>query len=263
MVARTGSGYTRVRHVLVQRHSGADRSSTLAKFLKNRKHRALILYLLLLTGWEPARKPHRSEVWLRALQVDQGKRTWSKSSVSQAWSDLVSMELVERTRENRLARVIPRREDANGEYFHPDGKTPINYYFHLPGEFWTEDYFDSLSLPALFVLLIILKETNEKAEVHLTYEQTADWYGMSPSSAKKGYLELRAAGLLNVREESETAPLATHGVTQHFYYSLSGPFSTKSREAARKKAKAEADARKTSTTKTKRSGSAASRKTSK
>ena len=74
---RTRRGYTPVRHAFVQKHSGPKRASTLARFCANRKKRALVLYLLLLTLWTPDGRPMRSEIWLRTLDVAGGKMTWS------------------------------------------------------------------------------------------------------------------------------------------------------------------------------------------
>src|SRR3546814_10900731 len=45
-------GYTQLRHVLVQLPDrGGPRASTLARMLHERKHRPLLLYIMLLTCW--------------------------------------------------------------------------------------------------------------------------------------------------------------------------------------------------------------------
>jgi hypothetical protein len=62
MVRFTGSGYTPVRHVFVQKHGGTDRSSMLGQICKNKKRRALILYLMLLTLWNSNWGPLRPEI---------------------------------------------------------------------------------------------------------------------------------------------------------------------------------------------------------
>lgn len=234
MMRFTGTEYTVVRHVLVQRHSGNDRSSTLAAICKNKKKRALILYLMLLTLWKPDREPLRSEVWLRLVTVTGGSMTWSHSSLSEAWSSLVDMGLVERRRVRRMAHVVPRREDAKSEYERPDGHKKIDRYFQLPGDFWTGKWFDSLSLPALCMLLLLLRETNDNdAEFHVTHQQVEQWYGISASSAAKGLTELEDIGLVSVRREQIQAGLSLKGYTYHLHYSLNGDFSTLSRATAR------------------------------
>jgi len=204
IVRATGSGYTPVRHVFVQKHEGKTRGSTLGRLVKQRKRRELILYLLILAVWdaEARRSPWPSAVWLRALTVHPSPSlTWSRSSLSETWTTLVKLKLITRRREFRRSRIGPRREDRKDAYVRPDGKTVAERYFTLPGEFWTGLWFDRLSLAAVAVLLIMLKETNKDAEVHLTYAETASWYGVSESTAKKGNHELVKAGLLNFRDE--------------------------------------------------------------
>jgi predicted transcriptional regulator len=238
MVRFTGAEYTVVRHVFVQKHSGSDRSSTLAAICKNKKKRALILYLMLLTLWKPDRDPLRSEVWLRLVTVTGGSLTWSHSSLSEAWSNLVDMGLVDRTRVRRMAHVVPRREDTKSDYKRPNGQKRIDRYFQLPGAFWTEKWFDALSLPGLCMLLLLLKETNDNdAKFHVTHKQVEEWYGISASSAAKGFTELEDLGLVSVRRDQIKAGLALKGYTYHLYYSLNGDFSTASRSAARTAAK--------------------------
>ena len=234
MVRFTGAEYTVVRHVFVQKHSGTQRSSTLAAICKNKKKRALILYLMLLTLWKPDRGPLRSEVWLRLLTVTGGSLTWSHSSLSEAWSSLVDMGLVERTRVRRMAHVVPRREDTKSDYERPNGKKKVDHYFQLPGAFWTEKWFDTLSLPGLCMLLLLLKETNDNhAEFHVTHKQVEQWYGISASSAAKGFTELEDLGLASVRRDQIKAGLALEGYTYHLYYRLNGHFSTAARSRAR------------------------------
>ena len=235
MVRFTGAEYTLVRHVFVQKHSGSDRSSTLAAICKNKKKRALILYLMLLTLWNPDRDPLRSEVWLRLVTVTGGSLTWSHSSLSEAWSNLVDMGLVDRTRVRRMAHVVPRREDTKSDYERPNGQKRIDRYFQLPGAFWTEKWFDSLSLPGLCMLLLLLKETNDNdAEFHVTHKQVEQWYGISASSAAKGFTELEDLGLVSVRRDQIKAGLALKGYTYHLYYSLNGDFSTAARSSGAK-----------------------------
>lgn len=234
MVRLTGSGYTPVRHEFVQKHDGKTRASTLARLCSGRKKRALVLYLTLLTLWRPDLRPMRSTVWLRLVTVAGGNLTWSSSSLSETWTTLVDLGLAERRRVTRMAHVLPRREDAQAEYTRPTGHTKSDRYFVLPGEFWTGRWFDTLSLPAICMLLIILKETNDnESEFHITHEQVEEWYGISASSAAKGLNELEDVGLVSVRRVQVPAGLSAQGYTFHHYYSLTGAFSTSDRKKAR------------------------------
>ena len=111
MTRLAARGYTQIRHILVQLpDADKPRASTVARALSQRKHRALLLYILLLTCWpwlKDRREPLEAEVWVRALQSNCGP-TWSTSTLSRAWADLVDLGVVEKVREGRLVRVKRR-----------------------------------------------------------------------------------------------------------------------------------------------------------
>jgi hypothetical protein len=196
------------------------------------------LYLLVLTAWDDAkRSAWPAAVWQRALTVGNDPQlTWSRSTLSESWTELVKLKLIKRSREHRRSRITPKREDRKGEYTRPDGGRLDDHYFTLPGAFWTERWFDRLSLPAIAVHLILLKETNKATEVDLTYAATARWYGISESSAKKGYQELKRQGLVDERDELRRSDYTEDGLTVRRYYRLTGVFSTEERAAAREAA---------------------------
>lgn len=249
-------GYTQIRHVLVQLpETDKPRASTLARFLTGRKHRALLLYLLLLTCWpwlKDRRTPLEADVWVRALQSDTGAgTTWSTSTLSRAWRDLEEMGLVSKKREGRLLRVSPRREDAAADYEVPGGRTDRwNAYFALPDEFWNQQLFAQLRLPGLVMLLLLAKETNYKSEVWLTYDNAEKWYGIKPKSAQNGLAELERLGVVHRRPEKIKAPLSPTGSTVRMWYSLAGPYGYESRKALQARAAAETKQRRTPKTKT-------------
>jgi len=243
MTRLSARGYTQLRHVLVQLPDrDKPRPSTVSKMLSGRRHRALLLYVLLLTAWpwlHDRREPLAADVWIRALTAD-GAPTWSPSTLSRAWADLEELGLVTKKRERRFARTVPRREDGGDDYEAPGGRTDRwNAYFVLPDEFWNEEHFAKLSLPALVMLLVVLKETNLKDEVWLTYDNAEEWYGIKPKSAQNGLTELVELGLLERRRELVTAPLSPTGKTTRQYYSLTGPYSQSARSKTRARAKRE------------------------
>lgn len=247
MLRLSARGYSQIRHVLVQLPDAErPRASTLSVVVSQRKHRALILYLLLLACWPwlaERREPIQGSVWIRALTTSKGL-TWTGSTLSRAWADLEEMGLIKKNREERLLRVAPLREDGQEPYELPRGRTDRwNAYFVLPDTFWLEDFFAKLSLPALSMLLVIAKETNAKAEVWMTYESCEVWYGIKPQSAQKGLKELAAAGLLHRRIEKVKAPLSPTGWTVRMWYSLTGDFGYESRKAMRQLAAGERQSR--------------------
>lgn len=246
MTRLSARGYMQIRHILVQLpEADKPRVSTVGRAVHERRHRALLLYLLVLTAWpwlEKNREPLAASVWIRALTPPKGGGlTWSPSTLSRAWLDLEEMGLLEpRERVGRSSLIVPRREDGAEAYDPPGGRTDRwNNYFVLPDSFWNADIFAQLSLPGLAMLLIIAKETNSKKEMYLPYAKAPDWYGISPKSAQKGLADLAKVGLLHKRDETIAAPLSPTGVTTRAWYSLTGDFGHDSRAALRRRAKKE------------------------
>lgn len=259
----TGRGYTVIRHILRQLPADATaRTSVLGPMVTERKRRSLQLYLLLLTVWPwlaSQQKPLAAAVWARALSTERG-RQWTVSNVSTAWADLESRGLIERRRLQRGLDVEPRREDGKAKYTKPGliRGDRRETYFVLPAEFWTEKWFEKLSLPGLAMLLIIAGETSDKDEVWLTNQDAAIWYGFSARSVEAGIENLRDEGLLTERVEWIKAPLSAVGATQRHWYSLTGGFSTAARASIQAVAKAELEKR---TGKTRRKGATSPRTT--
>ena len=236
-------GYSQYRHVLFQLPQGENpRGSTVGRLLAARKHRALVLYLLLLTCWpwlRGRRSPLEAAVWIRALTTDTGL-TWSPSTLSRAWKDLEEAGLISRHREGRTVRVVPRREDGAGDYTLPEGRSDRwNTYFVLPDDFWHDELFATLTFPGLAMLLIIAGETSDKPEIDFAYDWARDRYGVSAKSAQNGIKELRARGLIHRREVRITAALSATGFTTRTYYSLTGQYGQEARNMLQKRAKTE------------------------
>jgi DNA-binding transcriptional ArsR family regulator len=246
-------GYAVYRHVLVQLPDrDAERESTLGRMVTARQRRELLLYMLILTAWpwlQKREKPFPSDVWTRALSIDDDERdattrknalTWSPSTLSRSWKTLENLGLIEPRgkREDRWVRITPRREDASDAYSIPAGRTDhYNRYFTLPDRFWLGGDFARLALPGLAMLLIIAKETSNKAEVWLTQESVAKWYGISRSTVQSGLKELTEAGLLHTRVKTIKAPLSPNGITKQIHYSLTGDYGYEARRAQRGRAK--------------------------
>jgi hypothetical protein len=141
--------------------------------------------------------------------------------------------------------IEPRREDGRAGYTKPglSKGDRRETYFILPPEFWTDEWFERLTMPGLAMLLIIAGETSDKEEVWLTNEDAAAWYGLSARSVESGIEDLRARGLLEERVEWIKAPLSAVGSTKRHWYRLTGPFSSLARVALQREAQAELKAR--------------------
>lgn len=241
------SGYTQVRHVFVQSPEGSgSQEAPLATFVKRRRHRELLLFLLLLASgpsmtqrYESGKAPLGAKVWMRALEAPQAL-TWTTSTMSRCWGRLEQMGLVDSTPQARRKRVEPRREDGLEPYSAPEGREDAEHrYFLLPHDFWRDGLFAELTLPELAMFLIFLKQTNGREDFSITYDKIAEWYGISRRSAVNGVTGLLDRGLLRVRVEWDDAPDTDAGIVRSSYYALTGPYSYASRrrlQAAAKKA---------------------------
>jgi hypothetical protein len=240
-------GYTQLRHVLVQLPDGKERGSTVGRMVSRRRHRALLLYLLILTCWpwlKDRTVPLSAQVWLRALTA-KNALTWSNSTLSRALGDLEQMELIEpRERVGRAVRIVPRREDGGAEYTAPEGRTDrYNTYFTLPDSFWNDEIFAKLSLPGLAMLLVIAKETSKNSEMYVPHELGSPWYGLKPGTVKNGIDELRRLEMLNERTEWRKAPLSAIGHAPRIWYSLRADYSQEARKYVQDASKADRENR--------------------
>lgn len=241
------SGYTQIRHVLVQAE-GPDGShpGPLAKLVRDRRHRELLLYLLLLASWpalerryEKGTAPLGAKVWMRALE-DPEAPTWTRSTMSRSWGRLEDPELnlVTSTRKGRRRKVLPRREDGLEEYSSPEGRDAVeHYYFLLPHEFWTDRTFARLTLPELAMFLILLKQTNKEEPFSFTFDRVQEWYGISRRTAINGINGLKRHRLVDVTHGWVDEPDSDEGVVPLLSYALTGPYSHSARRALRADAK--------------------------
>jgi DNA-binding HxlR family transcriptional regulator len=249
MTKLSARGYTKIRHILVQLpNDQASRTSTVGKLLTARKHRALVLYLMLLMCWpwlQSRRRPLEAAVWVRGLTAVKGL-TWSASTLSRAWADLEEAGLITRHREGRNVRIEPRREDGAADYTVPTkARDRWNTYYVLPDDLWANETFATLSFPGLAVLLIIASQTSKKPDCTLPYERAKEWYGLSAKSVQKGVKDLEAHGLIHKREEMFAAPLSPTGMSVRIHYSLTGNYGQQAREALQQRANTERTARTT------------------
>lgn len=243
-------GYFQLRGSFVQAvdASAADRRGPLAGFVNDRQYRALVLYLMLISVWpwqSDAKVPLEAHVWMNLLHSRDGSGrslVWSESTLSRTWKYLAKRKLITKKR-GRLGRlyVAPRLEDGTGTpYTFPSGEkgNREESYFTVPDRFWLAEEFAALNLPGIALLLILAKETNgKKAELRITQEQIAQWYGISRATVAKGLAELRTLGVLEERVEWIPAKLSKIRTTSATYYSLQEEYST----AARAKARASAE----------------------
>jgi hypothetical protein len=217
-----------VRVTFVQRGAQNDpQPGALAPMLSSHDERAFDLYLLFRATasskpWDTTRD---ARVWARALGLPT-PRDDGAATVSKIWSRLdKKYHLVTRARRGRLATVTALDEDGSGsEYMYPGGGA--DRYFKIPFEYWTGQWYLTLSFAAKAMLMIAL---SLRSPFILPTTKVRRWYGVSADSAERGLHELQAKGLLERKLTVKPAPLAPSGVAQEFHYTLRPPFHRRKR----------------------------------
>ncbi len=233
LLTQSGRGIVPIRKSFVQQGRGKDtRPGPLASFVTAHDTRALDAYLFVhaLASHEPWNCDYPAGTWVRTLGLGNTATPASaRGAVSKVMKRLEDRNLVKRGRSGRRASVILLREDGSGEpYEHPHRAGDGNW-LQLPYTYWSEGHFLALSLPAKAMLLVALSLQDD---FYLPSEKAGDWYGISPDSADRGLRELRKAALLDTDRQWIKNQRSDTGWTEHWTYTLTGPFSSTARRAA-------------------------------
>lgn len=203
------------------------RPGPLASFVSSRDRVGLVLYLLALTkaSAPPYDTGLAAAVWARALDMELPESKTSTSKVSKLWKRIEDRQLIERTRDGRMARVHFLKEDGSGDaYAHP---ADDRNYFKLPAAFFTtgphpdERWYLTLKLPDIAMLLIALSLGDDFT---MPAEKVPDWYGISADTAQRGFKALEKHDLLTITSRRKKAPLTARGYTNENVYTLKAPF---------------------------------------
>lgn len=218
---RSGRDHLPLRRSFVQRRQRGGGPGPLAAFVRQRRGRALDLYLLVhaVASAEPFDAVFPAAVWARALGL--GDTSSAETLVSNSWTWLEARRLITTARRRRRRAITLLAEDGSGDpYSHP-GAAGRGDYFKLPYSYWEGNFHNRLSLPAKAVLLIALSLQDDFS---LPTERGAAWYGVSRDTVRKGLRVLQLLGLLEARVFPKPAPLERHGYTLERRYTLREPF---------------------------------------
>ena len=194
---------------------------------------ALLLYFLALTkaSHEPWDVSMHSAIWARALGFPEPNSPGARSRLSKTWTRLVARRLVDRSRQNRLAKYTLLREDGSGVPY----DRPTSAFINVPHELWTDGPTDSyrwyelLSLPELAFMVIALSNADS---FPLPAERGPEYYCISADTLQRGSRGLQKHGLLKVERRRITAPLAPKGVAIENRYTLEPPFGPRGTRSA-------------------------------
>ncbi|AGS73863.1 hypothetical protein [Streptomyces collinus] len=213
-----------LRKTFVQAPRGAaSRHGPLSEFVTGRDLRGLKAYLLIVAacsngsgadGWSTR---HDSAVWARMMDID--RTATDQAARTGAWRTLRRLQdrnLITCTRSGTQITVTLLREDGHGDpYERPLGQTDEDLYLQIPSTFWTKGYDEVVDLPALALLLVVLREKNWSK---FPAEKAPQWYGWSSDTHERGLKKLLELGLVERRPEFKQAPLAPSGFTLAYQY---------------------------------------------
>ncbi len=201
------------------------RPGPLAKLVRNGDHTAINAYLFarMLGSHDPWDVQLDSGVWVRALNLDLDGRkpTAARGLVSKALRRLEDDKLITRSRAGRKSVVYPLHESGNGDPYTEISGERDDPYLQLPLTYWTNDWHHELHLPGLAMLLIAL---DEQREFWLPADDVKKWYGISVSTANRGYAELEEHGLLASKYRKVRNELSADGVDRRLMRRLTGDF---------------------------------------
>jgi hypothetical protein len=226
------------KEFLQQELGGEITGGPLADLVTAGDHRALVLYLLLLTraSSEPWDVALPSSVWARALGIPLPESKTARSTISKVWMRLERRHLVERARSKRWAQVKLLREDGSGLPYTSPGNVG-DRYVRVPLALWlsgpspSSRWYQVLSLPELAVLLIA---RSLRDGFWLPYERGPEWYGISADTLFRGFSGLQKHELLAVDKTYKVAPLSAVGYTAEHHYTLAHPFGPMGRTLGRR-----------------------------
>ncbi|MFV0460700.1 MAG: hypothetical protein ACK5MT_18230 [Actinomycetales bacterium] len=245
LIERSGRSFAPIPKAFIQNpdpKAKPDRRAPLADFVRRGDKRGLLALLMLHTiissgdhddGWSSTL---HLKVWARVLDtVATAAGTSATSAATKILSRLVERHLIERRRTGRERKVTVTLLSADGTgqpYTRPTGATQADRFIRLNHQFWTDGWAQTLTLPAIAMLMVAL---HEKPGFTLPTEHMPSWYGWSPDTAERGLRELEAQGLVHIGKESYTDPLSPSGVSSRNVYTVRAPFDAASvdKDAAR------------------------------
>lgn len=205
MLKATGRGGVPIRSDFVQlREKDADgsRRGLLSKFTTD--ERALDAYLLihaLASSKAPYSAKYPSGTWALAAGFD---REATMTSARQRWSKavakLVKHRLIKAERDGRRSVYTLLHERGDGEPYSRPTSLAQGGWVSLPHKYWLEGLDLDLSLPEKLMLLISM---DQKATFTLPAARTQEWYGVSESSAKRGFAGLQKKGIIQVGKKHQ------------------------------------------------------------
>lgn len=234
MLASTGRGGVPVRSDFVQLREPDDsgsRVSRLASFTTDA--RSLDAYLLIhamASSKAPYVASYAGLVWAHAAGFT---LTASQTSARQQWSKavgkLTKLGLIEAGRDKRQAVYTLLNEKGDGEPYTRPTELAHGGWVTLPHAYWLDGWDQKLTLPEKLMLLVSL---DQKQRFELPTNRTQEWYGVSQSTAHRGFQGLRDRGILHADPRTTVDLNAKSMLRTVNSYTTLGIWTKKNREKA-------------------------------
>ncbi|UFU15939.1 hypothetical protein LQK89_16815 (plasmid) [Curtobacterium sp. C1] len=233
MLEGTNRGFVPIRRDFLQRPRGTEGSRGAALALLARDSSALDAYLLihaLASSSEPYVAGYPAATWVQLIRLDE---TATFDAAKSRWSKVVGklqkLGLIDRERRGNDMWYRLLHESGDGTEYTRPKKTAQGNWLRLPYSYWLKGYDSDLSHPEKVMLLIAL---DQQKEFILPFNQSANWYGVSEATARRGLRGLEARDLLSSTSTFVPSPRSPTGWAEQFRYTLLGPFARAAVEKA-------------------------------
>lgn len=204
MLKGTARGGVPIRSAFVQLKEPDDlgsRHGLLAQFTTDA--RALDAYLLI-HALASSKAPHTASypaiTWAHALGFDiDATPTSARQRWSKAVARLISLRLIEAERDGRQSVYTLLHESGNGDpYTRPKSLTEGGW-ITIPYSYWLDGLAEEMTLPEKVMLLVSL---DQKQRFELPTPRTNEWYGISESTASRGFRGLVRREILSAEPKT-------------------------------------------------------------
>lgn len=233
MLEGTNRGFVPVRRSFLQLPLGTigPRGAALARLARDSS--ALDAYLLihaLASSSEPYLAGYPAATWVQLVRLDEGATfDAAKSRWSKVVGKLQKLSLIERERKGNDMQYRLLHESGDGTAYTRPKKTSQGNWLRLPYSYWLDGYDTALSHPEKLMLLIAL---DQQQKFILPFNQSANWYGVSEATARRGLRGLESRELLSSTSTFVASPRSPTGWAEQFRYTLLGQFSQAAVEKA-------------------------------
>ena len=217
---------------------GADgtRGAALSEFARDTATLDCYLWIsAMASSSEPYETWYPAATWAQvaglaeSAELDAARARWSKAVTKLERLRLVSRE---RGAKNKVTYRLLQEDGSGAAYTRPLKGSVDGHWFSIPHTYWRDGFDLSLSAAEKLMLMVSL---DQKDRFRVPTDRVPSWYGLSESTAKRGYAGLVQRGILSREHKWEEDARSPVGWRQDVYYTTEGDWSLAARDAAMKR----------------------------